>query len=138
MLVVPSLVVQALDNLIVNAAEATDGQGRIQVHLRKPSARVAVIEVHDDGPGVPDDLRHRVFETLYTTKSHGTGLGMVAVRGCASAHHGTVDIDRSHLGGALFRLTLQPMEPRAAGQERGQGEREREEREEPEEVRRAG
>ena len=62
-----ALAARSLVNLILNAAEATLTDGRIEVRLRH-DAGWAVLEVHDDGPGVPPHLRPKVFEVFYTTK----------------------------------------------------------------------
>lgn len=101
---------------MVNAAEALDGQGQVEVRLRQDQPGVAVLEVHDDGPGVPEELRHRIFDALYTTKPQGTGLGMIAVRACASAHGGAVALEQSPLGGALFRLSLHQLSAQSGPQ----------------------
>jgi two-component system sensor histidine kinase HydH len=100
-----SLVARSLVNLILNAAEATLTDGRIEVRLRN-DAGWAVLEVHDDGPGVPPQLRPKVFEVFYSTKQGGTGLGLLPVKVCADEHHGAVELVESDLGGACFRLRL--------------------------------
>jgi two-component system sensor histidine kinase HydH len=96
---------RSLLNLIVNAGDATEGRGRIEVRLA-PVAGEAVLEVHDDGPGIPEELRQRVFEPFYTTKERGTGLGLLSVRACAEEHQGRVEVLPSPLGGTCFRLSL--------------------------------
>ena len=96
---------RSLLNLIVNAADATDGNGRIDVRLA-PAAGEAVLEVHDNGPGIPEELRQRIFEPFYTTKERGTGLGLLSVRACAEEHQGHVEVLSSPLGGGCFRLSL--------------------------------
>lgn len=100
-----SLVARSLVNLILNAAEASLTGGTIEVRLRRDGGW-AVLEVHDDGPGVPPQLRPKVFEVFYTTKQGGTGLGLLPVKVCADEHHGTVELGESDLGGASFRLKL--------------------------------
>jgi signal transduction histidine kinase len=62
--------------------------------------------VHDSGTGVPRDERKKIFSALYTTKSSGTGLGLLSVKACAKIHEGFVEVDDSPLGGACFRLCL--------------------------------
>lgn len=114
--VYPVLIHQILANLLLNAADATDGKGiiLIQVHEGEHGAR---LEVHDDGPGVPNELRDRIFDPFFSTKEEGDGegLGLVSVRACVEAHGGTVEVANSHLGGACFRIHLPrriPMEGR--------------------------
>ncbi len=101
----PVLVQQILGNLLVNAGEATDGKGTVELRL-KSDATALVVEVHDDGPGVPADRRENLFEALVTTKATGTGLGLYSARACATAAGFTLAVDDSPLGGACFRVTL--------------------------------
>ncbi len=101
-----------LMKLLVNAAEALPGQGRILVRVRR-DAYSAFLEVHDSGPGIPQDLRVRVFEPFYTTKEGREGLSLLAVLGGAKMHRGRAIALESPLGGACFRLTL-PLDKPAA------------------------
>lgn len=96
----------ALANLVLNAAEATGGTGAIEVRVSQRDAETAVLEVHDDGPGVPQEVRRHLFEAFYTTKTEGTGLGLLSVQACVAAHGGSVDVGDSPLGGACFRMVL--------------------------------
>jgi two-component system sensor histidine kinase HydH len=106
-----SLVDRMLMNLILNAAESTGGRGRVEVRVTQDANQVH-LEVHDDGPGVPRELRGAIFDAFYTTKSDGTGLGLLSVKLCAEEHHGTVSVGDSDLGGACFRVSL----PKRSGQ----------------------
>lgn len=99
------LLMRAVINLILNAAEATAGRGRIEVLLFTENESI-VIEVHDSGPGVPETESKSVFEEYYTTKPDGTGLGLVVVSVCAREHGGRAEVCSSPLGGACFRVTL--------------------------------
>jgi signal transduction histidine kinase len=83
-------------NLLLNAADATGGKGRI--------------EVHDDGPGVAPELRDRIFDGFVTTKPDGSGLGLLSVRVTIAEHGGSVALAESDLGGAAFSVSL-PAEP---------------------------
>ncbi len=107
------LVQQILSNLVVNAAEATGGRGRIEVRLRDSPTEVT-LEVHDDGPGIPVERRATLFESLESTKPDGSGLGLFSVRSCVSALGGTVEVGDSSLGGACFRVVLREL-PRDSG-----------------------
>jgi two-component system nitrogen regulation sensor histidine kinase NtrY len=101
-----------LANLVENAVQAADAAGR------KPEIRIAVTEsaldrgarltVDDNGPGVPEDTRERIFDPYVTTKEHGTGLGLAIVRKIVIDHGGDVHVDGqpSPLGGARFVVTL--------------------------------
>jgi signal transduction histidine kinase len=101
---------QALLNLLVNAGDALKGGGAIEVRLRKQDSDV-MIEVHDSGPGIEPDLREKIFSPLFTTKTEGTGLGLVVVQACAKAHGGRAEVDQSDLGGACFRMVLPTAPP---------------------------
>jgi two-component system sensor histidine kinase HydH len=100
-----SMLGMMLLNLLLNAADATQGRGRIDVRLRRADD-AAILEVHDDGPGVPTDRREAIFEAFYSSKAHGTGLGLLTVKVTVEEHGGAVDVDVSDLGGANFRVRL--------------------------------
>ena len=93
-----------LSNLIANAAQATEGRGALRVEAGVEGG-VRVLKVSDDGPGVPDDRRGRIFEPLYTTKPGGTGLGLTICRQVAERHGWKIELAPSD-GGTLFRVTL--------------------------------
>lgn len=99
------LVQQVVANLLVNAGEATQGKGHVEVRL-EATPEGATIEVHDDGPGVPADRRERLFDALETTKSGGSGLGLFSVKTCVAALEGVVEVTDSPLGGACFRVRV--------------------------------
>jgi signal transduction histidine kinase len=65
------------------------------------------IRVRDDGPGVPVDVRHRIFEALFTTKARGSGLGLALCRRIMEAHGGSIELERSNTG-AAFGLVVAP------------------------------
>jgi signal transduction histidine kinase len=82
------------------------GQQRITIRLVKlegPSAEVSVI---DSGPGIPQDKLSSVFDTFYTTKEQGTGLGLTIVRTILESYGGTIWAENCIDGGAVFRFTL--------------------------------
>jgi two-component system sensor histidine kinase PilS (NtrC family) len=64
------------------------------------------IEVGDNGPGIPESERERIFEPFYTTRADGTGLGLAIVRQIVETHHGNLRVGQSELGGAALILTL--------------------------------
>lgn len=104
---------QVLLNLIVNSAQAIEGQkrkdrGHIIIATKAIGDR-AVCEISDDGPGVPDELRHRIFDPFFTTKGpgKGTGLGLsISYDLIVKKHRGLLSVEHSPLGGALFRIEL--------------------------------
>jgi PAS domain S-box-containing protein len=104
----------AVLNLILNAIEAVEGDGRVTVRLsRRPDARdeptsggEAVVEVEDTGRGIGEDELRQIFNPFYTTSPSGTGLGLPAVRRIARAHGGRIEV-RSAVGrGSTFTLRL--------------------------------
>jgi signal transduction histidine kinase len=104
------LLKRCVDNLIRNAAQAIRGAGRsghVWVFTRRDEDH-AVIEVRDDGPGVPEDAQERVFDPYYTTKSEGTGLGLAIVKKIVLEHGGEITCTRAPEGGACFRISLPP------------------------------
>ena len=106
----PSMLQDAVINLVINAADATDGKGQICVSVDRIENK-AIIKVEDNGPGIPPEMRGQVFETYYSTKKEGTGLGLSSVMACAYAHKGRVRINNSRLGGAEIILSLPVIQP---------------------------
>lgn len=96
---------QALMNLCVNAVHA--GATRVSI-VGRTEASGCVIVVEDDGPGIPDEIRDRIFAPFFTTKEEGegTGLGLHLVRSFIEEAGGTIALTTSSLGGAAFRLAL--------------------------------
>ena len=98
---------QALVNLIINAIQAVERNGRIDVKVRVDRGRgVVTLQVCDNGPGVPGEKRSAIFEPFFTTKSEGSGLGLWIVQQIAMAHGGVVTVGDSAGGGAVFTLEL--------------------------------
>jgi signal transduction histidine kinase len=95
---------RAMQNLLRNSVEVVGPKG-IEVRVARASGMVQ-ITVADDGPGIPEDLRQRVFEPYFTTKKHGTGLGLAMVKQTVLAHGGTIDAKQSPEGGAMFVIEL--------------------------------
>jgi signal transduction histidine kinase len=100
----------AVLNLVLNAIESIEGDGRVIVRLRRRGCAngdaEAVIEVTDTGCGIPLEIRQRIFEPLFTTKREGTGLGLLAVRQTAAACHGRITFTTRIRRGSTFVLTL--------------------------------
>lgn len=96
---------RAFSNLFRNAAEAMGGRGAIDVTVTG-EGRGIVVAVADHGPGIPPELRGRVFEPYLTTKLQGTGLGLALVRQTVDAHQGTIAVSETAGGGATFTLVF--------------------------------
>jgi PAS domain S-box-containing protein len=110
---------QLFTNLLINAFEALEGRGMVDVTAREGlreedahgtggdghTTRTVVVEVSDNGPGVPKELRDRIFNAFFTTKPQGSGLGLAIVRKVVDAHDGRIDI-QTGVHGTRFRVTL--------------------------------
>jgi two-component system nitrogen regulation sensor histidine kinase NtrY len=102
---------QVLVNLVQNACDAArekhgETGGRVVVDLAATDDAGVRITISDNGPGIPTEERSRILEPYYTTKAHGTGLGMAIVDRIVSDHGGSLVIDDSKLGGAAIVVTL--------------------------------
>lgn len=106
--------VQALLNIVRNAAAALEGQGTIVLRTRAITnftigdlrhRVVASIEIEDDGPGIPNDLQDSIFYPLVTSREHGTGLGLPAAQELISRHGGLIEFD-SRPGRTVFSVRL--------------------------------
>jgi len=96
---------RAFANLLRNAAEAMGGRGTIDVGL-SGDARAIAVTIADHGPGVPPELRDRIFEPYFTTKDDGTGLGLALVRQTVEAHRGAITVGETPGGGATFTIVF--------------------------------
>jgi signal transduction histidine kinase len=115
---------QVFCNLLINAYEALEGRGRIDIAARiahtaadgallpdghQPVTTV-VVDVSDDGPGMPPEIAEKIFNPFFTTKAQGSGLGLAIVRKIVDAHEGRIDMTTQDGRGTRFRVTL-PVEP---------------------------
>jgi signal transduction histidine kinase len=110
---------QVFTNLIANAFEALDGNGHITILAvasaleedpalsghSEPTPTI-VVDVIDDGPGVPVDAADKIFDPFFTTKPQGSGLGLAIVRKIVDAHDGRIDLISAAGAGTRFRVTL--------------------------------
>ena len=96
---------QALFNLLLNAVQAVDGSGEIEVSAAKYNASEGVLEIRDNGPGVPPDRRAEVFKPYFTTQKMGTGLGLAVVQQVVLAHGWEIQCLPNEPRGAIFRIT---------------------------------
>jgi signal transduction histidine kinase len=101
---------QAFSNLLRNAVEAcidTEVAPTVVVEASVDSAAgVCTVTVDDSGPGVPTTTRERVFQPFFTSKKHGTGLGLALVQKIVVSHNGRVSVGASPMGGARFQVVL--------------------------------
>jgi len=103
---------QVFLNLLVNAAQAiTEGaaaRNEIRVVARTNSEGDAVVEIHDTGAGLSDDIRTRIFQPFFTTKAvgGGTGLGLAICHGIVASHGGSIEVESAIGKGSIFRVVL--------------------------------
>jgi signal transduction histidine kinase len=112
-------------NLILNAAQAMEGRGKLTVTTRLAQDGQAVeIEIADTGPGIPPEILTKIFEPFFTTKDEGqgTGLGLSLVYGIVENHGGRIKADSKPDQGATFVIEL-PVENQNhnQGDDRGKG-----------------
>jgi signal transduction histidine kinase len=114
---------QVWTNLIDNAIDAVDGRGRITVRTASENGRV-LVEVSDDGPGIPEEVRGRIFEPFYTTKDvgEGTGLGLdISYRVVVEDHKGDIRVF-SEPGDTRFQVRL-PVDGPGEARARAKGDK---------------
>jgi len=106
-------IAQVLENILVNAAQAMTGSGRLTIRARNRSDPLpghpgdwVEIEVQDSGPGIAPDDHERIFDPFFTTKPDGTGLGLATAFSIARKHGGLLDSRNALDGGSVFRLLL--------------------------------
>ena len=102
---------QALVNVIANALEALGGQGRLKLAARaieRPGREPAAIDllIEDDGPGIPAEVREKIFHPFVTTKKGGSGIGLAMARKIVECHHGSIDVASAPGEGTAFRIRI--------------------------------
>jgi signal transduction histidine kinase len=110
---------QVFTNLLTNAFEALEGKGLVLIKAfpkaiesdptlvgQQPPTPTVVVDVADDGPGLPVDARDKIFDPFFTTKPQGSGLGLAIVRKIVDAHDGRIDVSSEPRKGTRFRVTL--------------------------------
>ena len=111
---------QVIVNLVNNAAESLgDRPGRVWVQnayvaldndhagaLKLPPGAYVMLEVRDDGCGMPESVRRRIFDPFFTTKEHGRGLGLAAVHGIVRGHRGAIEVRSREEAGTTVRVFL--------------------------------
>lgn len=103
---------QLVVNLVLNAVQAVGPEGQVEVRVWTTASELG-IEVEDNGPGLPEEVAQRLFEPMFTTRSGGTGLGLVVCRRVVENHAGTIAAGNRDNGGAIFTVKL-PIDVRAA------------------------
>lgn len=113
----PDLLIQAVLNIVRNASQALEGQGKIVLRTRilrnfnigtRKHRLVARVEIIDDGPGIDEDLRKKVFYPMVTNRKDGTGLGLSIAQSLIGRHHGLIEC-ASQPGETTFTILI-PLE----------------------------
>ena len=108
---------QVILNLAINGMDAMQdmtGPRSIALRTARTGASEATVSVADDGPGIPEEKLNRIFETFYTTKQHGSGLGLSIARTIVGIYGGKIWAENKVGGGAMFRFTLPLAKTQAA------------------------
>jgi len=103
----PLLMREVITNLLNNAIDAVGQGGRVEATTGTRGNGWPYFSIGDDGPGISDDQRHRLFEPHFTTKEGGTGLGLFMSYGIVREHQGQLNYEGSRRG-AVFTVTLPP------------------------------
>jgi PAS domain S-box-containing protein len=102
----PEQIQQVLLNFMFNAVEAMEGVGKIQITTSFDETKnCSIITVEDNGPGIPEDIKDRIFEPFFSTKGTN-GLGLALSWGIIERHLGTIEVDSSESGGASFSIAF--------------------------------
>jgi two-component system NtrC family sensor kinase len=105
----PSQIERVFMNMIINAAEAMEGGGRLRLSTRyDPEARLIEVEFADTGAGIPEENLDKIFDPFFTTKDarHGTGLGLAISYGIVKVHRGSISVESEVGRGTTFTVRL--------------------------------
>ena len=97
---------QALLNLLVNARQVLKDGGTVTIRTRAGSRGEVVLEVEDDEPGIPEEMRERIFEVFYSSRGGGTGLGLPIARQIVERHGGAIELHSEEGQGTRFTIRL--------------------------------
>jgi signal transduction histidine kinase len=101
----PVQIQRVLLNLFINAGQAMNGHGRIDVRISEGDG-TCEIRIRDAGPGIPADVLERIFEPFFTTKHRGTGLGLPTARRIIENHGGVLTVECPETGGTEVAIAL--------------------------------
>lgn len=96
----------ALQNLFNNACQAGNGVANITIRLNLINKQQLELNIHDDGPGISDLIKQRLFEPFVTTRENGTGLGLAVVDAVVRAHKGSITVNDEVKSGTCFTIKL--------------------------------
>lgn len=93
-------------NLLQNAREALQDKGKIEITITRDANDDIIVSIKDNGPGIPEDKKQRIFEPYFTTKKSGTGLGLAIVKQNLDIYGGNIRVESALGNGAEFIITL--------------------------------
>jgi PAS domain S-box-containing protein len=96
---------QVVINILQNAIDASRKNGVVSLTMEEKEGH-ALVRIEDSGTGIPEDSMDKIFDVFYTTKRHGTGLGLPISKNIIEAHDGTLWAQNRPEGGAMFTITL--------------------------------
>ena len=111
------LVKQALLNVVLNGAQAMAEGGKLEVRLAE-DGRMALLSVHDEGSGIPPEVRDKIFDLYFTTKKDGSGIGLAMTYRIVELHNGSIEVESDAVKGTTFLLRL-PLNSPQDGRLRG-------------------
>jgi signal transduction histidine kinase len=97
------LLKQALLNVVLNGAQAMAEGGKLEVRLAE-DGRMALLSIHDQGGGIPDDVRDKIFDLYFTTKKDGSGIGLAMTYRIVELHNGSIEVESDATHGTTFIL----------------------------------
>jgi signal transduction histidine kinase len=97
------LLKQALLNIVLNGAQAMTEGGKLTVRLAE-DGRMALLSIHDEGGGIPDEIRGKIFDLYFTTKKDGSGIGLAMTYRIVQLHNGSIEVESGKTGGTTFTL----------------------------------
>ncbi|HDI83185.1 MAG TPA: GAF domain-containing protein [candidate division WOR-3 bacterium] len=98
-------ITEVITNLFLNAVEATPEGGKIWIEIEEKDEQV-VIRVSDNGPGISEEVKEKIFNPFFTTRSQGTGLGLSITHRIVTDHGGVIRVENNREGGATFIVIL--------------------------------
>jgi two-component system, LuxR family, sensor kinase FixL len=101
----PDMLRIVFQNLLVNGAQAMQGRGTIHVGIGASDSSCRIVFA-DSGPGIPDEIRDKIFTAFFTTKARGSGLGLATAKQFIDAHGGQIDIECPPEGGTVVTVRL--------------------------------
>ncbi len=102
------LLKQALLNIVINGCQAMPQGGTLRIETGRLVDGHVEILIQDEGPGIPAELKEKVFNLYYTTKPHGSGIGLAQAFRAAQLHDGRIEVESEPGSGACFRIILPP------------------------------